>query len=160
MSLLEQLVWGSVFLGGCLILETAMLIWCVLVLRNKAIRVENSRKWRVQLGILMMASLFIVVAHTVQVWLWAAALILFDSFPDWNTALYFAIATYTTLGYGDVILPPELRIFAAFGAVTGMLAFGISTAFLIAVMRPMFPATIYKGHPPQDAGPEPAAPHE
>ena len=63
-----------------------------------------------------------------------------ESFESWNTAVYFSIATYTTLGYGDVVLDEGHRIFAAFGAMTGMLAFGISTAFLVGTMRPVSPA--------------------
>lgn len=144
MSLAQQLIWGSVFLGGCLLLETAMLMWCVDTLRRNSRKILRHHRGIAQLTILMLVIGFIVAAHTLQVWLWAAALIGVETFADWNTALYFAIATYTTLGYGDIILSPDLRIFAAFAAVTGMLAFGVSTAFLIAVMRPMFPATIYE----------------
>jgi len=58
--------------------------------------------------------------------------------PDWNTAVYFSLVTYTTLGYGDVVLGPGLRIFAAFSAVTGLLGFGISTAFLVGAIGKVF----------------------
>ena len=30
--------------------------------------------------------------------------------PDLPTAFYFSIVTYTTTGYGDVVLPPEWRM--------------------------------------------------
>ena len=51
--------------------------------------------------------------------------------PDIGEAIYFALVTYTTLGYGDVTLPTGYRIFGAFGSVTGLLAFGLSTALLV-----------------------------
>ena len=58
--------------------------------------------------------------------------------PDWNTALYFSLVTYTTLGYGDIVLGPDLRIFGAFASVAGLLAFGLSTAYLVALMTQIF----------------------
>ena len=53
-------------------------------------------------------------------------------------ALYFSLVTFTTLGYGDIVLGEGLRIFGAFASVTGLLAFGLSTAFLVALMTRMF----------------------
>lgn len=142
MTLAQQIIWGSLFLGGSLLLETAMLLWCVSTLRHHEKKYHLNQRVGGQLVILLIAIAFTILGHTSQIWLWAAALMGYDIFSDWNTALYFAMATYTTLGYGDIILDADLRIFAAFAAITGMLAFGISTAFLIAVMRPMFPVSL------------------
>jgi hypothetical protein len=78
------------------------------------------------------------LTHTVQVWIWAVVWVLGDVLPDWNSALYFSLVTFTTLGYGDIVLGEGLRIFGAFAAVTGLLAFGLSTAFLVALMTRVF----------------------
>ena len=51
--------------------------------------------------------------------------------PNLSDALYFSIVTYTTLGYGDIIVGQEFRIFAAMAALTGLLNLGLSTAFLV-----------------------------
>ncbi len=139
MSLIEQIFWGSLFLGGCLVLETAMLVWCGGALRRHEARFAHHPSQVRQLSVLLISIGFVLAAHTAQIWIWSAALILkTESFESWNTAVYFSIATYTTLGYGDVVLDEGHRIFAAFGAMTGMLAFGISTAFLVGTMRPVF----------------------
>lgn len=61
-----------------------------------------------------------------------------DVLPDWNSALYFSLVTFTTLGYGDIVLGEGLRIFGAFASVTGLLAFGLSTAFMVALMTRVF----------------------
>ena len=76
---------------------------------------------------------FIVLAHTLQAWVWAAAWVFTDAIEDWNTAIYFSLVSYSTLGYGDIVLEPGLRVFGAFSAVTGILAFGVSTAYLVAI---------------------------
>ena len=58
-----------------------------------------------------------------------------DVLADWDTAIYFSIVTMTTVGYGDVILSGDWRLLAAFQAMTGMLVFGLSAAFLFAILQ-------------------------
>ncbi|MFC3118107.1 ion channel [Jhaorihella thermophila] len=51
--------------------------------------------------------------------------------------------TYTTVGYGDLTLGPGLRVFGTFAGVAGVLGFGISSAFLIAVMSRLLQAGMF-----------------
>jgi hypothetical protein len=138
MALWHQLAWGSLFLILCVFVETGMLLWCSKLIFNHARRRGPNVRHRDRMAILLISMLGVVAAHTVQVWIWAGVFLLADVLPDLNTAVYFALVTYTTLGYGDVLLGPGLRIFASFAAVAGMLGFGISTAFVVAVMGRMF----------------------
>jgi hypothetical protein len=69
----------------------------------------------------------------------AAFFVGFGAFSDLATALYFSLVTYTTLGYGDFVLGPDIRIFASFAAVTGLLTFGLSTAFLVGLIGRILP---------------------
>ncbi|TNJ46849.1 potassium channel family protein [Phaeobacter sp. B1627] len=139
MSMIEQIFWGGLVLGVCLILESAMLVWCGQVLRSHERRFPDRLDNLRRLGGVLISTGFVVAAHTAQVWIWSAALMVkAETFSDWNTAVYFSVATYTTLGYGDVVLDSDHRIFASFAAMNGMLAFGISTAFLVSTMRTVF----------------------
>ncbi|NIZ14931.1 potassium channel family protein [Phaeobacter sp. HF9A] len=139
MTLIQQIFWGGLFLGLCLVLETALLLWCADALRRHHIRFSHHSRLMRQLGMLLIAIGFVVAAHTAHVWIWSAALVLKGGiFDSWNPAVYFSVATYTTLGYGDIVLDSGHRIFASFAAMTGMLSFGISTAFLVGMMRPVF----------------------
>lgn len=85
--------------------------------------------------IFVLALAFIVTSHTAQVWIWALVYVVTDVLPDWNSAIYFSLVTYTSLGYGDIVLNPGVRIFAGFAAATGLLGFGISTAYLVSLMN-------------------------
>ena len=50
--------------------------------------------------------------------------------PDLETAFYFSMATFTTVGYGDVVLEGPWRILASLQAANGMIIFGWSTALI------------------------------
>ena len=54
--------------------------------------------------------------------------------PDIGSALYFSGVTYTTLGYGDQLLPKAWRMLAPLEALTGILMCGLSTGLFFAVV--------------------------
>ena len=54
--------------------------------------------------------------------------------PDAQSAFYFSAVTYTTTGYGDLVLPPEWRLLGAIEALTGILMCGWSTGFFFAIV--------------------------
>ena len=74
-----------------------------------------------------------VLSHTVHVYLWALVVWLVGALSGYEEPIYFALVTYTTLGYGDVTLVPAFRILGAMASVTGILMFGLTTAFLVGV---------------------------
>jgi len=59
-------------------------------------------------------------------------------FPDFETSLYFSIGSYTTIGYGDVVLPRAWRMLGGIEGLSGVLLCGLSTAFVFAVVNAMF----------------------
>ena len=58
--------------------------------------------------------------------------------PDMATAVYFSAVTYTTTGYGDVVLPPGRRLDGGVEALTGILMCGWSTGFFVAVVNRLY----------------------
>ncbi len=81
--------------------------------------------------------LTVVLAHTIQVWAWALSFYGLGALPDMSSSIYFSLITYTTVGYGDVTLDHNYRVFAAMASVTGLLNFGLSTAFLVGLFSRM-----------------------
>ena len=79
-------------------------------------------------------TLWLLAASGVTVSLWAAAFMLLDVFQDPEVALYFSIVSFTTLGFGDIILDQQWRLLSGMAAANGLLLFGLNTAILIAVM--------------------------
>ena len=76
----------------------------------------------------------IMFLHIVETSLWATYYYTRGHFSDFETSLYFSLTSYTTIGYGDVLLPQRWRLLGAIEGVTGVLLCGISTAFIFAVM--------------------------
>jgi hypothetical protein len=66
---------------------------------------------------------------------WSFTFMWISAFSDFKTAFYFASVTFTTLGYGDIVLPIETRLLSGLCAANGLLVFGLFTAFLVEFIR-------------------------
>lgn len=80
----------------------------------------------------------IVVLHLAQILLWAAFYAISGAMKDFATAAYFSAVTYTTTGYGDLVLPEEWRLVGGVEALTGILMCGLSTGMFFAVFSKIF----------------------
>lgn len=84
--------------------------------------------------VLVQVAWWTVLAHLIEMLVWALAYRGLGLLPNMEVALYFSSVTYTTVGYGDVLLPLRWHILAGLEGLTGILMAGWSTAFLFAVM--------------------------
>ena len=84
----------------------------------------------------VIAVLVLMAGHMLQVTLWAS-LYYFEwgEFGSFGKAFYFSLASFTTVGAGELSLPPAQRMVGALEAAVGMLMFGWSTALLVHVVR-------------------------
>lgn len=80
--------------------------------------------------------------HTIEIWAYAGLYRVLGLFADFEDALYFSTTTFTTLGYGDVIIESEWRLIASVEGFNGFLLIGWSTAFLVTVVGRLFRAEI------------------
>jgi len=76
----------------------------------------------------------LVTLHMVEIGVWASYFFLRGLFPDFETAIYYSLCSYTTVGFGDVVLPREWRILGTTEALVGGLMTAWSVALLIAVV--------------------------
>ena len=79
--------------------------------------------------------LWFFLSVCVQCWAWAALLRRLDAFETLEEALYFATVSFTTLGYGDVVLGPDWRLLGAFAAVNGTIVIGWTTALVFLAVQ-------------------------
>lgn len=137
--MVAQILWGSLTLGICTLIHLMIVIGWVRILQGFRSRDGLTPGIFHQVLVIGSTLAMIILAHTIQVWIWAIALIGLGALQQFPDAIYFALVTYTTVGYGDLTISPEFRIFGAMASVTGLLGFGISTAFLVGLLGKMFP---------------------
>ncbi len=80
---------------------------------------------------------WIIFLHLTEITLWALFYLWKLAMPDLQSALYFSAVTYTTTGYGDLVLPREWQLLGGVEALTGILMCGWSTGFFFAVFSRM-----------------------
>jgi voltage-gated potassium channel len=73
----------------------------------------------------------LVLLHLLEIAVWANFFYFKGLFQDFETAAYYSLMTYTTVGYGDVVLSKEWRLEGTSEALVGILMCGWSTALLI-----------------------------
>jgi voltage-gated potassium channel Kch len=84
------------------------------------------------LGILIVVfSLFAL--HSLEIWLYAFAYLLVGELHQMETAVYFSTSTFTTVGFGDVILSHKWRMLGVAESMNGFLLISWSTAFLVSL---------------------------
>jgi hypothetical protein len=77
---------------------------------------------------------WMILFHLFQISAWAFLYFWKGAMPDLPSAFYFSAVTYTTTGYGDLVLPQEWRLAGGVEALTGILMCGLSTGFFFAVV--------------------------
>jgi len=75
----------------------------------------------------------VIVLHGVLILLWACCY-RWLCFPSWESAFYFSASSYATVGYGDVVLPANWRMFGPLESIIGVLMCGISVSVLFATV--------------------------
>lgn len=81
---------------------------------------------------------WIILLHLSEIFVWALLYAWKDAMPGLHTAFYFSAVTYTTTGYGDLVLPQEWRLVGGIEALTGILMCGWSTGFFFAAVSRMY----------------------
>ena len=84
---------------------------------------------------LLVSTIGTLVMISASVWTWAIAFRIMGIFDTTEASLYFALVSFTTLGFGDVLLPQEWRLLGGMTAANGFLTFGLVTALLVETMR-------------------------
>jgi hypothetical protein len=83
--------------------------------------------------------LIMFLASIIEVVLWALAYLQLGAIEGLESAIYFSMVTFTTLGYGDIVLHEGWRLLASFEAINGIIMGGWTTAIVMwAVTRVYF----------------------
>jgi hypothetical protein len=95
----------------------------------------------------MGVTLILLTALLAQAAVWAGAFLLCGALPDYATAFYHSVVNLTTLGYGDIVMPPEWRLLGPLEATNGVLQFGLSAAAVSVVTNRLLELRLKRQHP-------------
>jgi hypothetical protein len=134
-----QLGWQLAWAGGltvlCLLVHGLGIVAITRLLRLEEKRLASKE---VGLGAFLLLSglaLCVFLLHAAEIAIFATFYVAAGVLPVLGDALYFSASSFSTLGTGDLVLPPPWRLVGAIEGVAGFLLLGWSTAFFITDMN-------------------------
>jgi hypothetical protein len=83
--------------------------------------------------------LLATVLHGIESAIWAAAYRVLGALPDYMLAMLYSLHAMTTYGHANLYLKGQWQLMGALEALNGMLLFGLTTAFLFAMIQRVWP---------------------
>ena len=91
------------------------------------------------IGVVGAVGLLLAVLHGIEAAIWAAAYVWLGALDSPRDAILYSLDSMTTRGASGLMLEPHWQMMGALEAADGMLLFGISTAYIFAVMQVYWP---------------------
>jgi hypothetical protein len=135
--MIVDLALASLMVALTVIIHFAGLLILMWLLRARGHRFRAHESAVGQGAAIVFVVLGLVAIHTVEIWLYGVVYWAVGALPDLESSLYFSTTSFTTIGYGDVVLEKKWRLFGAVEGANGLLLFGWSTAFLFSVTARM-----------------------
>ena len=133
MILFNQLAAAVVLLSLTLGLQCAGIAMLIEWLKRVLTRDSHKHGPVYSATLVVKSMIAIVILHGLVILLWAS-FYRARCFPSWELAFYFSASSYSTVGYGDLILPSNWRLLGPLEATTGVLMCGISVSVLFALV--------------------------
>jgi Ion channel len=96
-------------------------------------------------SLLVRIALFLVAIHVIEITIWALFYWWEGCLTGAESAFYFSGVTYTTLGYGDVVLIKPWRMLGPIEALTGMLMGALSAGVFFATVSRIYAGQLAEG---------------
>jgi hypothetical protein len=122
----------------CVVIHTTGIVIFAQWLINRRPGVESQPSLTRDMILLTLVFAVIIALHLTETGIWATFYYWRSLFQNYETALYFSLGTYSTIGYGDVVLPQRWRLVGGIEGISGVLLCGLSAAFIFAVVNALF----------------------
>ncbi len=104
-----------------------------IVARRMRIIMVHPRVWQADV-VMTLSVVLLLVLHLVEIVVWSSSLVYGGLVASWRAAGFFAGNTYTTVGYGNFVLPPNWEMVAPIIAMSGLFTFGWSGSVLVDIV--------------------------
>jgi Ion channel len=130
----------SIILSACVLAAVTLAVHAagIAVLLRRLMRLHlhalpPTRVWPITVILLRMIW-WLILLHLVEIAVWGLFYLWRGCLPHAEAAFYFSGATYTTIGYGDVVLAKPWRLLGPIEGLVGILMCGLSTGYFFAVV--------------------------
>jgi len=96
-----------------------------------------TRSWPIT-WLLIRLAWWLILIHLLEISVWGLYYLWQECLPDAESAFYFAGVTYTTIGYGDLVLKVPWRMLGPIEGLTGILMCGLSAGIFFAVVAKIY----------------------
>ena len=125
--------WGLMAL--CVVIHAGGVISAVQWIRRRQVPGQQLWPWaRMFIGV----AGWVIALHVLEITMWALVYAWTGAITGLQPAWYFSAVTYTTTGYGDLVLPEDWRLVGSIEALTGILMCAWSSGFFFAVVSRMY----------------------
>ena len=137
-------IWGLSLIVLTIAIHAIGVVVLAIVSLRIRVRMANRRLGpryviAIVIGLVAAAGLLLAVLHGIESAIWAAAYLWLGAIDSPLDALLYSVDSMSTRGASGLTLQGHWRMMGALEAVDGMLLFGISTAYIFAMMQAYWP---------------------
>jgi hypothetical protein len=138
---LENWTWGLSLIALTIAMHGTGIILMALRGLNIRARIESRNHLTlrhvaaIQIGLIGTVGLLLAGLHGIEAALWATAYWWLGALNSPTDAILYSVDSMSTRGASGLVLEPHWRMMGALEGMDGMLLFGISTAYIFAMMQ-------------------------
>ena len=143
----------NIAIAAALMVATTAIHAGGMVLTMSALRAHSSRHRLKHTRVYWVCGILLLmfIVSLLEVLVWAVTYLTLNAIDGFEKALYFSMVTFTTLGYGEIVLDERWRLLASSEAGNGIIMFGWTTAIVIAAVQRIYHSE-KPGHQPRGPG--------
>jgi hypothetical protein len=139
--MLNEIVVGLAMVVLTTIIHAMFMVSGMEAARWRLSRFGRARRQLMKAALVSGLTAWMFLAIVIEAWVWALLYLynpLITTLPDLQTAFYFSMVTFTTVGYGDVVLTGNWRTLASIQAANGVIVFGWTTALIFVFIQRVY----------------------
>jgi hypothetical protein len=134
MILLGQIAAAVLLVGLTLCIECGGVAALIHWLRTVAAKDIRNISIPKATALVMQTTIAVVLLQGIVIFVWAG-FYRWLCFSSWQAAFYYSATSYSTVGYGDVVVEGEWRLLGPLESMMGVLMCGISVSLLFALIN-------------------------
>ena len=146
-------IWGLSLIALTIMVHAMGLSLAAFMLRRIRVRLESAglglrHGYAIFIGTIGAVGLMLAVLHGIEAAFWAEAYLWLGAVDSPEAAILYSVDSMSTRGASGQVLQQNWQLMGALEAFNGMLLFGLSTAFIFAVMQVYWPLISNRHNPP------------